>query len=202
MLRDATESDLDQCLLMTEDRFLYAPPQLAGLRRMWADIIEVSDIPVIVDARDTSRVVHFASRCFVTDERADGFERMLKPKIGYTLAEEFNAVGRPYLDRDAIARANAGRGLNCVVTHYGVAPECYDDADTLEKIRAKSYESGRRSLIGWNLRSFINEVFSRNPQRDGKEMGEALGFPTTHYTQQQLDEAGIPREKEPWLWVA
>jgi hypothetical protein len=101
------------------------------------------------------------------------------------------------------ARANAGEGLNLVVLNYGVAAEFYEpgNEELLEQIRAASYECGRRNLLGWNLRSFTNEVFSRL-QRDGKEMGEALGFNPRGYTDEQLDEAGIPRDKQPWLWMA
>jgi hypothetical protein len=33
-------------------------------------------------------------------------------------------------------------------------------------------------------------------------MGEALGFHTRRYTEQQLRDAGIPPDRAPWVWTA
>jgi hypothetical protein len=204
-IREVAESDLDDCLLIATDRFLYEPEQLIALRRLWFEIIAQSHYvsALMTDARDSSRVLYFFFITFVTDERATGYQSLVRPKIAYTMAEELRCGVRPFLDVDAIARANAGDGLNLVVLNYGVAPEFYEagNEELLEEIRAASYECWRRNVRGWNLRSFVNEVFSVF-QRDGKEMGEALGFTPRGYTDQQLAEAGIPREKQPWLWIA
>ncbi|MDQ2817900.1 MAG: hypothetical protein M3T49_06775 [Candidatus Eremiobacteraeota bacterium] len=44
--------------------------------------------------------------------------------------------------------------------------------------------------------------FAQNAKRDGKDMGEALGFRLGRYTDAQLLAAGIPRDKAPWVWMA
>ena len=47
-----------------------------------------------------------------------------------------------------------------------------------------------------------SETLIQIQDRDGKEMGEALGFHTRRYTEQQLRHAGIPLDRAPWVWTA
>ncbi len=201
-LRDAVQSDLDQCLLMVTDRFLYDTEHLAALRRMWSNIIASQSglLHVIADASDPSHVVHFGAMVFVTDESADHYHRCVSPKIAYNLLEEWVAGRHPFLSRDEIAKANASTGLNLVVTHHG-HQEPIDD-ESLERLRFASNEHAVRDFRGWNLRSYTNEAFTINPERDGKEMGQALGFRVGNYTDKQLREAGIPVDKRPYVWMA
>jgi DNA-binding CsgD family transcriptional regulator len=186
---------------LTTERFLYDRAQLAALRFLWSSILKTGSGvgAVIAEARVPSRVLHFTFAAFVTDERADGYHRLLKPKIAYSVAEELVAGGRPVLDANEIARANAGTGLNMVVTHYGHAAL---EGKPLERLRAAMYESTHKALSFWNLRSYTNEVFAENLHREDKEMGEALGYLVGRYTREQLDGAGILPENEPWLWYA
>lgn len=201
-VRDAVERDLDQCLALTTDRFLYDEKHLAGLRGMWSHLIasRAGVATVIVEARVPAHVVFFATFAFVADERADRYHDCSLPKIGYKLAEDWDAGRHPFFNRDEIAAANAGSGLNLVVTHHGY--EAAGDEKVNEDLRAGSYECGSRCLRGWNLRSYTNEVFAENSQRDGKEMGEANGLRLGRYTTEQLREAGIPVERAPWVWLA
>jgi hypothetical protein len=200
-LRDAVESDLDQCLCMVTDRFLYDAPYLAALRRMWSHIVVSRSgiFPVVVDASDPSHVIHFGFTLFVSDETADGYHRCTNPKIGYNMVKEWSAGQNPFLTNGEIATANAGTGLNLVVAHYGFLEP--PDDDFREKLRIAANESAVRNLRGWNLRSYTNEVFAPNPERDGKEMGEALGFRVGQYSDKQLCYAGIAVDKRPYLWM-
>jgi DNA-binding CsgD family transcriptional regulator len=202
VLRDADDSDVDRCLALTTDRFLYDEVYLAALRRMWLDIVSTKSgsFPVIADARSPSHIVHFAVQVFVADERADAYHRLASPKLAYRLVEDFEAGLRPYLDRNEIARANAGGRVNLVVTHHGY--EAPNQDEDRERLRAASYESTRRHFFGWNLRTYTNEVYSHDSLRDGKEMGEALGFRPRQYSDEQLLAADIPADKAPWVWLA
>jgi hypothetical protein len=201
-LRDAVESDLDQCLLLVTDRFLYDVAHLTALRRMWSHIVASQSglVHVIADASDPSHVVHFGAMVFVSDESADHYHRCTSPKIAYRLLEEWDAGRKPFLTRNEIAKANAGTGLNLVVIHHGHL-EPIDD-ESLERLRFASNEHAVRDFRGWNLRSYTNEAFTLNPERDGKEMGEVLGFRVGQYTGEQLREAGIPAGKRPYIWMA
>ncbi|MEO6990991.1 MAG: hypothetical protein ABI346_10395, partial [Candidatus Baltobacteraceae bacterium] len=200
-LRDATQADLDQCLALTTDRFLYDLSQLTALRRMWSHLLvaNAGKFFVIADARAPSRVRLFGNTVFVTDERADKYHSLESPKIGLSMAEDFNNGISPFLSRQEIANSNAGAGLNLLVTHHGYE-ERGDGSD--EKLRAASYEVSRRLMTGWNLRSYTNEVFARNGTRDGKEMGQAAGLRVVQYSDRQLQRAGIPSEQAPWVWLA
>lgn len=200
--RNAAEFDLDQCLLLVTDRFLYDAAHLTALRRMWSYIVTSQSglVHVIADVSDPSHVVHFGATVFVSDESADRYHRCMSPKIAYGLLEEWDAGRKPFLTRSEIAKANSSTGLNLVVIHHG-HEDSLDD-ETLERLRFASNERAVRDFRGWNLRSFTNEVFTFNPERDGKEMGEVLGFRVGQYTDEQLHEAGIPVDKRPYVWMA
>jgi hypothetical protein len=199
-LRDAVEADLDQCLALSTDRFLYNDAELAALRRMWLHVVTTKSgaFAIIADAREPSHVIHFGVVVFVDDDRADAYHRLAEPKIGYAMACEFARGASPCLARGEVARANGDAGLNLVISHHGYEDNG-DDGDR-ERLRGATYELSRRYLGGWNLRSYTNEVFSANSQREGKEMGEALGFQVRRYRDEQLRAAGIELERGPWLW--
>ncbi len=201
-LRDAVEQDLDQFLALVSDRFLYDESRLSDLRAMWLHVIVSRSgfAHVIADADDTSRVVHFGCIVFVNDEKAARYHRCERPGIAFELLDEWRRDGSAFLSRAEIARANAGAGLNLLVTHHGYVDP--PDDESLEKLRFASNEFSVRDLRGWNLRSFTNEIFATNPQREGKQAGEALGFRVGEYSAAQLREAGIPAEKRPYLWMA
>ncbi len=199
-LRLAGEADLDQCLALTTDRFLYGEADLRALRRMWGHIVAegVGTVYVIADTAAPSRVAFFGTFGFVSDERADAYHRLARPGLSHAMVEEFAAGGRPFLTRDEVGRSNAVRGLNFVFMHHGYE-ERHDESD--ENLRAATYEA-TKYMSHWNLRSYTNEVFSRDGLRDGKQMGEALGFRLRRYTGEQLRAAGIPKDRAPWVWLA
>ncbi len=202
VIRDAADFDLNQCSALVTDRFLYDVGQLAALEHMWSHIIasKCGLANVIADARAPSRVVQFGMAVFVSDESADRYHSCTRPKIGYGMVQEWTAGRYPFLEREGIAHANAGTGLNLVVIHHGYAEP--PDDESMERLRSASYEQAMMSMRGWNLRSYTNKIFARNPLREGKEMGEALGFRLGQYSKEQLSEAGIPEHKAPWVWMA
>src|SRR5579863_4897307 len=152
-LRDAVGEDLNQCLALTTDRFLYSAAELGALWRMWRHVITAKCGPsvIVVDVKSPSRVLFFAVVVFVSDERADAYHRLERPGIARGIVHEFDAGGRPFLSRDDVARANAAAGLNVVITHHGYA-ERFDESD--ESLRAATYAVGLKCLSGWNLRTY------------------------------------------------
>jgi hypothetical protein len=200
-LRDAVDEDLDQCVTLTTDRFLYEAIDLDALRRMWQHVIATKSGPfmAIVDVESPSHVLFFGLTVFVQDERADAYHRLERPGIARAMVEEFRVGGRPFLSRNEIARANATGGLNMVVVHHGYE-ERFDESD--EKLRAATYEVNLKYLSGWNLRTYTTEVFAKNMVRDGEQMAEANGVCVKCYAEEQLRAANIPEEKAPRLWLA
>jgi hypothetical protein len=200
VLRSAVESDLDQCLALTTDRFLYDPEQLTMLRAMWHHIITTKDgvMAVLAEASHVFRVRYFFTAVFVGNESADGYHRLSHPKIAHSMVEQFYRGAHPFLSRLETAHAHAVGAVNVVLAHHG-----YGERDeSNETTRAATYQLVRKYLSGWNLRTYTAEVFARDSARDGKEMGEALGFHTRRYTEQQLRHAGIPLDRAPWVWTA
>lgn len=200
-MRDAIDSDLDQCAALTTDRFLYDVPETAALRDMWADMIRRGGgiAGVIADAHASSRILYFFTVGFVTNERAERYQRLASPRVGYHMVKEHSAGGCPFLTLDEIADANAGEGVNTVVTHHGYTLR-NDPSD--ERLRAATYELIRKYLIGWNMRTYTAEVFADNRARDGKQMGENLGHRVLSYSDEQLRGAGISPDRAPLVWLS
>jgi hypothetical protein len=198
-MRNTREDDLEQCLRLAPDRFLYDSDDQAILRRMWSYIIasEAGEAGVLVDPHRPSEVLFFGFSVFVTDARAQAYHSLLSPGIAYGMAHELNAGAQPFLSLNQIAEANANGGLNLVVTHYGFVAAAGDDA-LGDKLRYATYESFRKHHEGLHFRSFTNEVFDRS----SKEMGKGWGLRVGWYTEQQLTAAGIPVDKAPCVWMA
>ena len=199
VMRNTREDDLDQCLQLAPDRFLYDPAGLAQMRRMWSYIIAsgAGEAGVLVDPRRPMQVLFFGFSVFVTDERAQGYHSLLCPGIARSMAAELDTGGHPFFTLEEIGRANADGGLNLVVTQYGFVAPAGDDA-LGDKLRYATYESFRKHHEGLNFRSFTNEVFDRS----SKEMGKGWGFRTGWYTEERLRAAGIPLDQAPCVWMA
>lgn len=154
---------------------------------------------VLAEASHVSHVRFFFTAAFVSNESVGNYHRLSRPKIAHAMVEQFHRGAHPFLSRLETAHANAAGTVNVVLAHHGYE-ERHDESN--EKTRAATYQLVRKYLSGWNLRTYTNEVFARDSNRDGKEMGEALGFRTRRYTEQQLRHAGIPPDRAPWVWTA
>ncbi len=195
-LRDAAPSDFAQCLALLASPLLCGPAQYDALCDFWSEIIRsgAGTAAVAADAEDPRTIVHFAFSVFISDERTEECRRCTAPLLAQRLVAEWAAGGRPFLGEREIARANAHPGLNLLVTHYGrrVGDPRVDIAN---------YESSRRALRGWNLRSFTVECFTE-PQRDMRAWGRSLGYGVLEYSTDRVREAGIPRDRAPFLLTA
>jgi DNA-binding CsgD family transcriptional regulator len=198
-MRNTREEDLDQCLRLAPERFLYDCIGLELVRRMWSLIIATGagEAGVLVDPRRPDEVLFFGFSVFVTNDRADAYHNLLRPRIAYELALELSAGGRPFLTLDEIGRANAEAGLNLVIIHYGFIAAAGDDG-LGDRLRYATFESFRKHHEGLNFRSFTNEVFDPSSQA----MGSGWGFRVGWYTEQQLNSAGIPLDRAPCVWMA
>jgi DNA-binding CsgD family transcriptional regulator len=134
---------------------------------------------------------------FVSDERVDGYHRLASPLVARRILAEWRAGSHPFLPAPEIARANAGGGLNLVITHFGAALALPD-----EVLYAVDYEAGRRVFTGWNLRTFTAEVFTRGGPFDARSWGENLGYRVGYYAPAVLRSAGIREEEAPCVWMA
>jgi hypothetical protein len=97
-----------------------------------------------------------------------------------------------------IARANAGAGLNLLITHFGADINAAD----VDAGYAINYEVGRRLYLGWNLRTLTIEMFQRGGRFDGRSWGANLGYRIGIYPPAALQAAAIPESEAPCVWLA
>lgn len=193
-LRAATVSDLDR-LTSIVSPFQCDPSQRQRLRAMWSEILTSnSGVATIALDLEHASVIHFGISVFVSDRRADEYHRCSRPFIARGLLAEWIAGEHPFLSGDEIARANSTSGLNLVIAYYGGRRD-----DPRSSIA--NYESARRALQGWNLRSFTAEMLP-DPPRDNREWGKSLGYRVLEYSSEALRAAGISRDPAPFLWAA
>ncbi|MBV9719350.1 MAG: hypothetical protein JOZ77_08520 [Candidatus Eremiobacteraeota bacterium] len=198
-MRNAVPADLEQCLRLAPDRFLYDSAHLDALHRMWSHIIvsKAGELGVLVDPRRPSEILFFGVSVFVSDEKVERYHALTSPGIAYRMTEDWDRGRRPFLALDEIGAANAGSGLNIVVTHYAFAIESGDNA-LGDELRYATYESFRKHHAGLNFRSFTGEMFAR----DSREMGKGWGFRIGEYPKEKLLAARIPPENTPCVWMA
>lgn len=195
-LRELRISDFDSCFELLASPWQCDPSEREALRAMWREVLEQRcGAPAIaLDAREPEIVVHFGLLVFVSDARAQEYRQCATPLISRRMLAEWASGGRPFLNYDEVARANAGPGLNIVVSYYGRRrgdPRVY----------TANYESSRVALSGWNLRSLTTEVFT-DPARNDREFGQWLGYRILEYPDERVRDAGIPLEERPFLWAA
>jgi DNA-binding CsgD family transcriptional regulator len=195
-LRDATPSDFAQCLALLASPLLCDPARRDALCDFWSEIIRsgAGTAAVAADAVDPTLIIHFGFSVFISDERTQDYRRCTTPLLARRLVEEFAAGGCPFLRGPELARANAEPGLNLLVTHYGRR-----SGDP--RVDIANYESSRRALRGWNLRSFTVECFTES-QRDMRAWGKSLGYSVLEYSPDRLRAADIPPNRAPFLLTA
>lgn len=195
-LRDVTVSDLSRLTPLVTP-FLCDPLRLEALRAMWSEIVGLRCGIATIAAdlgQEPSTIIHFCFGVFVSDQRVDEYHQCRRPLISRRLLAEWCAGERPFLHMDDIARANASLGLNLVMTHFGGRrsdPRSY----------IANYESSRRAIRGWNLRSFTAEMYS-DPPHDNRAWGRSLGYRVLEYSADVLRAAGIPQDQAPFVWAA
>lgn len=193
-LRDMTLSDLDQVMPLVS-ALQCDPSQREALRAMLSEIIESACgvATVAADSKPSCAIVHFGVNVFVSERRADEYHRCAYPMIARRMLAEWIAGEHPFLHAEEIGRANAGEGLNLVVPYYGGRR---DDP----RASIANYESARRALRGWNLRSYTAEMFS-DPQHDDRQWGRSLGYRVLEYSPDALRAAGVPDERPAFVWA-
>jgi hypothetical protein len=200
-LRDATVGDLDACQRIITSKYLYDPQRPDTLRALWSEVITTrSGVFSIVSDTASSRVVHFSVGVFISDERAAGVRACEKPLIVRRFVEEWERGAKPFLNAREIARANAAGGVDILALQYGAES---GDAAFEDRVRAGYYEAHRRSLLGWNLRSYAVEAYPRRGRsRNVESFGASLGFRIGEFPTEAVADAGIPADDAPCLWFA
>jgi hypothetical protein len=183
--RPTQSKDLNDCLSLLQDRFMYDEERLRDLSAMWLDILNraVGHSRVLIDEDDASRVAAFGLQVFISDEQAERFWSGSEPFVGSQMLDLWKAGASPFLDEAGIARANAGQGVNLLTTHVGFRDESVE-------LRNAVSASWMKDVIGLHVRSLTTEII--DPADILDIMVRQLGMNARRYDDKVLARFPIP----------
>jgi len=128
MARKGSAQDLANCYALHESlRLPYAKTSRHILPEMWRTLLSNGAMQLfLVEDRARpagSRIVSFNASVFVTDEFCSQARLTLPPYLGVELARRYLSRQLPVLNREQVACANAGDGLNVVMCFEGWAQD-------------------------------------------------------------------------------
>lgn len=106
-----------------------------------------------------SRVVSFSATIFVTDEFCSEARLTLPPYLGVELARRYLSRQLPVLNREQVARANAGGGLNVVMCFEGWAQD--GAPEQFLATREKQSEAFCFALRGYRIKEFLADPIGK-----------------------------------------
>jgi len=101
-----------------------------------------------------SRIVSFSAVLFVTDEFCSEVRSKLRPYLGVEMARQYLSRELPILNREHVARANAGDGLNVITCFEGWAQVKLSPEEGLV-VRVKQSEALHLGLSGYHVKEFL-----------------------------------------------
>lgn len=193
--RATRPDDLEQCLALVTDRFLYDEIALRALRAMWLDIIarDVGRSSIIFEDGRPLRVLAFGISVAIERSRFAAIDAGCAPFIARRLLEEWRAGQSAFLDEDAFAAANAGDGINLFVTHSGAL----ETTDPLlgSAILSAVAEAFIGHHTGLNIAAFAHETFGL-PKEFAADLGLNIRL---EYPAHEDSIAKIPPQRQPIL---
>ena len=157
--RRGTVEDLADCCALHRSLGLpYNKRIWRILPEMWRTLLSKGAMQLCLVANRAglvgSRTVSFNAVLFVTDEFCSEARSKLPPYLGLELAHQYLSTELPVLNRDQVAQANAGAGLNVIVCFEGWAHNRLS-AEQVLAVRAKQSEALRLSLSGYRVKEFL-----------------------------------------------
>ena len=162
--RTTQPEDLDQCLVLLRDRFLYGEDQLNHLRAMWFTLLsrDIGRSAVVFDEAEPERILAFGISAALRQIRFDNILRDKAPFIARTLLDEWLADRKPFLDEREYALENASDGLNVFVLHNGISEVV--KVLNLPNVLSTMSESFVTQYAGCRLRAVAHESFGVPPE--------------------------------------
>jgi len=191
--RATRPDDLDQCIDIVRDGFLYDKAARAELRKMWLELI-VSDTgrsAVVFEASDPDRVLAFGISAAIDAARYDEIFAGRAPFAGKSMLDDWRSGKRPFLDEAAFAYANAHDGLHVIVLHNGVSEQL--DPSVFPVALSALSGSFIDQHMGANLAALIHEAFGV-PRQFALDLGVIV---TDHAPEFQARLADVPKDRMP-----
>ena len=161
MARKGRALDLANCYALHESLHLpYSETSRRMLEQIWRTLLSSGAMQLfLVEDRTKpigSRVVSFSAIVFVTDEFCSEARSTLPPYLGVELVRRYLLRQLPVLNREQVARANAGDGLNVAMCFEGWAQDGFSPEQLLA-VREKQSEAFHLALHGYRLKEFLAE---------------------------------------------
>lgn len=161
MAREGSVQDLANCYALHESlRLPYAETSRRILPEIWRTLLCTGAMKLfLVEDRAKpvgSRVVSFNAIIFVTDEFRLEARLTLPPYLGIEFARRYLSRQLPVLNREGIARANAGDGLNIMMCFEGWAQDGFSSEQFLAT-REKQSEAFHLTLRGYRIKEFLTD---------------------------------------------
>ena len=185
MAREGNTHDLPNCHALHESlRLPCGKTTRRILPEMWRALLsnEAMQLFLVEDrARAAgSRIVSFSATVFVTDEFCSQARLTLPPHLGVELARRYLARQLPVLNREKIAQANAGDGLNVVMCFEGWAKHRFSPEEFL-LVREKQREAFHLALRGYRIKEFLADPIGRETSQWMLDAGARLRRDYSNY---------------------
>ena len=161
MARKGSEQDIADChALHSLLRLPYPEKSWRILPEMWRTLLSGGAMQLSLVANRAklvgSQIISFSAMVFVTDEFCSEARSKLPPYLSVEFAREFSSRRLPVLNRDQVALANAGDGLNVMMcfegwAHSGLLPE------QVLALREKQSDAFHLALSGYRVKEFLAE---------------------------------------------
>ena len=161
MARGGFAEDVAACCTLHRSLGLpYSDASWRALPTMWRILLLKGSMKLsLVEDRARplgSRIVSFNAILFVTDEFCSQARSTLPPYLGVELTRRFLSNQLPVLNREQIARANAGGGLNVVMCFEGWARDGLSPEQVLA-LRERQSAALHLTLSGYRVKEFLVE---------------------------------------------
>jgi len=197
MARKGSSQDLANCYTLHESlRIPYPQTSSRILPEMWRALLSNGAMQLfLVEDRGKpagSRIVSFGATVFVTDEFCSQARSTLPPYLGVELARQYLSRQLHVLNREQVARTNAGDGLNAVMCFEGWAQHGFSPEQFLA-IREKQSEAFYLTLRGYRIKEFLTDPIGTETSQWMLDAGARLRRNYSNYFRIHY----IP-EPEPW----
>jgi hypothetical protein len=146
----------------------------------------------------SSRIVSFNTIVFVTDKFCSEARSTLPPYLSVQLTRHYRSRQSPVLNREQVARANAGAGLNVVMcfggqAHDGILPEQF------LAVHEKQTEASHLGLGGYRIKEFLAAPIGHFALQWMVDAGARLRCDYSHYFQTNDHREPEPSQRRPYL---
>jgi hypothetical protein len=166
MAQTGSVRDPAECYALHESLGLpYTKSSWRILPEMWRTLVSKGAMQfcLVVNRGNSAgpQIVSFSAVLFVTDGFCLAARSKLGPYVGAELAGQYPSRQLPVLNREEVARANAGDGLNVMMCFEGWTHDSLSPEQRLV-VRAKQGEALHLALRGYRVKEFLANPIGAN----------------------------------------